>query len=304
MSVLHTSGSLEITVPHVLVVDDDPEVRTYLTSTLTSLGFAVVAVADGLAALREIERCKPDVVLADVRMPGMDGMLLLDAARTGNDLCDVPIVLMSGYADEALRVEAFERGAADFVLKPVAAGDLAARLRVRARDAARLARLERDSLVDALTGVANRRAVQRALDTELRRARRNRRSLAILVIDINDFKDINDTHGHLAGDEVLRQVARRLRMTLRATDVVGRIGGDEFLVVLPEQDERGAQLAADRVRFAAAEVRVGGAPIRLSIGIAWTPDGEIDADDLYRAADATMYRDKRAARALRAARIA
>ena len=168
----------------------------------------------------------------------------------------------------------------------------------------RLARAERDSVRDALTGLPNRRAFERAFAREIERARRARRGLGLALVDIDHFKAVNDELGHDLGDAVLREVARRLADALRETDLVARWGGEEFVLLLPEVDagaDEGLGLAVERVRerVAAFPVELGGErpprAVTVSIGLANLARGD-QADDLLRRADQALYRAKRGGR--------
>lgn len=161
------------------------------------------------------------------------------------------------------------------------------------------ARLRREAMSDAVTGVANRRSLERRLVHELARVRAGHGPLALLLIDLDRFKDVNDTLGHQAGDSVLSAVAVRLRRAVRPSDLVARLGGDEFVVLCPGADEPTAQGIADRVRATVTtELAVAGHRLRpsVSVGIAVTR-GDETADALLARADATMYRAKRESRA-------
>ncbi|MFP3714264.1 diguanylate cyclase [Puerhibacterium sp. TATVAM-FAB25] len=161
------------------------------------------------------------------------------------------------------------------------------------------ARLRREAMSDAVTGVANRRSLERRLVHEVGRVRAGHGPLAVLLIDLDRFKDVNDSLGHLAGDTVLSAVAARLRRAVRPSDLVARLGGDEFVVLCPGADEETAQAVADRVTATVTgDLAVAGHRVRpsVSVGIAVTR-GEETADALLARADATMYRAKREARA-------
>jgi len=188
---------------------------------------------------------------------------------------------------------------------PVSPPELVARMRAASRARALqgelLAReetLEGLAYSDDLTGLANRRFAMRQLAAQLSRARRHDEPLALLLADIDHFKALNDDHGHLAGDAVLRAVALRLRSRLRQEDVIGRFGGEEFLIALPETDARGALRAAEALRgvIADAGVDVDGRLHRVSISIGWAMSTGEDVDGLIRRADDALYAAKRAGR--------
>lgn len=164
-----------------------------------------------------------------------------------------------------------------------------------------LQRTQRLALTDALTGVANRRALHDALRRELARARRARRPLAILLIDIDDFKAINDRFGHARGDEALKILARCMRRATRAGDLVARIGGDEFALLLPETAVREARAIGERIRAELARSGKTGLNIGVSLGLAFAYASPMSATELLTSADRGLYRDKNARRTARVA---
>jgi diguanylate cyclase (GGDEF)-like protein len=188
------------------------------------------------------------------------------------------------------------------------AASLAAHAVVALENARLHGMVERQALVDGLTGLANRRAASDALHAEVARAERLETPLAVVLADLDEFKEVNDVHGHAVGDEVLRVVAEVLRETLRESDVAGRWGGEEFLLLLPGADEEGAAQLAERVRVALAARGIPSAPglrVTASFGVAEYA-GETNSEQLLEAADGALYRAKRAGkdRVERAARAA
>jgi two-component system cell cycle response regulator len=289
--------------PRILVVDDGQRMREHLLRTLTAAGFSALGAADGIDALEVLHRTEPapDLILTDIHMPRMNGLSLIECVRNGQRGRDIPIILLSGSHETSFKVAGLECGANDYVTKPVDAAELVARIRAQLRQAETVAKLREQAVVDELTGVRNRRGMVQAMDTELARAQRSRRPLSVLLIDVDKFKPINDCFGHLVGDAVLRGIAERISGIIRTTDIVGRIGGDEFLLLLPEVDREVAETVADRIRGAATSVRVGPrdnpTTMSVSIGLSvYRGDGRT-ADALIHDADAAMYRDKQQKRA-------
>ena len=178
------------------------------------------------------------------------------------------------------------------------AASLAAHAVVALENARLHGMVERQALVDGLTGLANRRAASDALHAEAARAQRLETPLSVVLADLDEFKDVNDVHGHAVGDEVLRVFAEVLRETLRESDVAGRWGGEEFLLLLPGADEEGAAQLADRLRVALADRDISGAPglrVTASFGVAEYA-GQSNTEQLVDAADSALYRAKRAGR--------
>ncbi len=276
----------------ILVVDDDRDVREILARALRAAGYDVCTAPDGRRALDAVARREIDLVIADLRMPELDGLSLVRELRAGHDARDPAIILMSGFDDRAARIGGFELGADDFVAKPIDTRELLAHVRAHLRRFRVAQRLRLESTTDHLTGILNRRGIVRAIARET--ARRTTVGTFVLMLDLDDFKGINDAYGHAAGDATLAAVAAALRDEVRVCDYVGRLGGDEFVVVLPDADEPAARALARRLRTPLA-VRVDGAPLRvgLSVGVVALQPGE-SPEVALRRADVAMYRDKRA----------
>jgi len=268
----------------------------------------VLEAADGLSGLRLLLGEPVDVVLCDLELPGLEGEKLLHFKVAGAPIENVPFVFLTGSADIERRARLLEAGACDSIAKPFHPVDLVARLRLhlklkRLQDELREknAMLAQLSSVDSLTRLRTRRYVQELLAVEFLRSRRYERPLVVCLADLDHFKRINDSFGHPGGDAVLRSVSDQLQQSLRATDVAGRYGGEELIVVLPGSALAGAQIFADRwrERVAATPVPLGdgrSAVVTLSAGLAaWHP-ALSSPEDLVAAADAALYRAKRAGR--------
>jgi diguanylate cyclase (GGDEF)-like protein len=276
----------------ILVVDDDRDVCESLAHILSDRGFEVATATDGVDALGKIDEVRPDLVLCDVEMPNMNGFELLSRIRQTGHALELPVILVSGSCETSLRVEGIDRGANDYVGKPVDSSELVARIKARLREAQLLAWHRAQAFVDDLTSVLNRRGTVAALEHELCRASRLSQPVSVLLVDVNDFKAINDTYGHLAGDQVLKDVARIMMATVRASDIVGRYGGDEFLVLLPDVREGLACEIAARLRASVQKLKVGVCSVSVSVGMAtgWGDSGS--AESLIAEADRTMYQEK------------
>jgi diguanylate cyclase (GGDEF)-like protein len=195
-------------------------------------------------------------------------------------------------------VEGMDAGADDYLRKPFDLRELRVRLRAGERVLALQDELRAQATTDELTGLPNRRGILERLQHELALVRRDARAFSILTIDIDNFKNVNDAHGHAVGDEVLKHVAARMRAQLRAYDDVGRQGGEEFMVVLPACDSAGAVGVAERIRGDIASSPVptsaGGLTVTVSIGVATIPGAAVaDATGLLAAADGALYAAKR-----------
>ncbi len=284
----------------VLVVDDEDASRTGLAKLLRLSGYEVLTAADATEAFERLGSSEVDAVITDVNMPGEDGYALTARLRASPETRDLPVLLISAMAEVDRRVRGFDGGADDFLAKPVDIDELVARLTTRLRAAREKRDLRKLSYHDQLCGALNRHGIEVELSREIRRAQRAQQSVSVMMIDVDDFKRINDTWGHGAGDEALIAVTSHLHRHIRVSDRVGRYGGDEFLVVLPDTDAQQARHLEQRLRrsFLDHPPRPPGVPtlVRVSIGAATVNDGDLDGRIAIRVADAAMYDDKRRVR--------
>ncbi len=291
----------------IVVAEDDASTRRQLGSLLSRRGYAVQLVASATAALEHVRRGDVDLCLFDVIMPGLGG---LKACRMVKSMTAeesfVPVILLTAKSDPDSRVEGLRIGADDYVSKPFDERELVARvesmLRIkRMHDSVQEAknRLAELAITDELTGLFNFRYLHTRLHEEFKRAERYRDPLACAMIDLDDFKSINDTHGHDAGDAVLAEVARRVREVVREIDVVTRYGGDELLLMLPNTHFSGAITVAHRLWDAIRDEPFtlpssGRLRCSVSIGVALYPSRDIGSkQELLRAADQALYQAKR-----------
>jgi diguanylate cyclase (GGDEF)-like protein len=279
----------------VLVVEDDASSRRGYELLLRLSGYRVVAVANAEDALERLRTTSFDLIVSDVNMPRIDGFELVRQLRNESATRDVPIILLSAVADSQRKVTGLDRGADDFLAKPVDVDELLARIRMHLRHSARNRELVERSRYDVVTGVLNRSAIDDELDRELKRAARTRLPLSVLMVDIDAFKSFNDRYGHQVGDAALNEVAQKLQMLVRETDYVGRYGGDELLVVLPDTNAESASEVTDRIdlewRKHPPVPRGTTQPVLISVGAA-TATGEITRESLIEVADRRMYDQK------------
>ncbi|HYJ09449.1 MAG TPA: diguanylate cyclase [Polyangiaceae bacterium] len=293
----------------ILLADDEPIARTMLEHWLAGWGYEVTLARDGESALQALKD-DPELrlLVVDWVMPKKDGIEVCKAIRGGPQEPYVYIVLLTAKDDKSDIIAGLDAGADDYLVKPCNPLELKVRLRagrrvielqeqlVKARENLRF-----EAMHDSLTGLLNRGAVMEQLNKELVRASRRGAPVAVLMGDLDHFKVINDTHGHAAGDAVLRETARRLKAGMRAYDSVGRLGGEEFIAVLPECDAKTGLSVATRLCRSLAETptQYNGSAIKhsISIGVAATDQfGSARGDELIRAADAALYRAKHAGR--------
>jgi two-component system, cell cycle response regulator len=289
----------------VLVAEDSLVVRSVLRRHLEREGYSVIEAVDGQTAIERCHDTPPDTVLLDIDVPGLNGHEVLAHLKSDWELKDIPVVFLSGKTNTKAIVAALHSGAQDYIKKPFATAELIARVGAAVRTKHlqdelrhRSAELDRISRTDALTGLYNRRHLEERLREVNSAAVRHNDALALVMLDIDYFKRINDDEGHQGGDEVLREITRRFKQHVRGEDVVGRWGGEEFLVIVAHTGIVGLNALAERIRFVVADQpfvlgdhqRV----VTISAGCAAGPPG--DTDDLIRRADAALYEAKNAGR--------
>jgi len=305
----------------ILLVDDDPISRSILEEHLAAAGHDVFSAESAARAMYTLERTAVHIVIADWIMPDVSGLDLCKWVR-GRQLPRSPhFVILTVHNDTERLVEAFEAGADDFLSKPFCEAELLARFRawtrlvtlqeelaVRHQESVRLTselialnqKLSDLASRDELTGLENRREAVRRIEEQSAISVRYNRPLTCAVVDVDFFKQFNDSHGHAIGDQVLRHVAAILKSATRAADAVFRMGGDEFLIMLPDQTIEQAAAWAERCRQAVAEQRFSHqAPcleVTVSIGLAERSSVMATVDALLEAADAALYTAKREGR--------
>jgi diguanylate cyclase (GGDEF)-like protein len=289
----------------ILVAEDDAISRRLLQKTLERAGYEVQAVENGRLAREELCRADgPRLALLDWEMPEVDGPGVCRAVRERAEKSYVYMIFLTSKESSEDKVEGLRSGADDYLTKPFHAEELKARLRTGLRILSledRLVEAREDmrfkATHDALTGLWNRGVIMELLDRELARAHRERHSTAILLCDVDHFKRVNDTHGHPVGDEVLREVAKRLLASVRSYDYVGRYGGEEFLVVLNNCDPASSLGRAEQMRDMIAKrefiTKRGPLAVTMSVGLLRSVDwGEMSAEQYLAHVDAALYAAK------------
>ena len=291
----------------VLIAEDDMTSRAILTAILKKWGYDPVAVEDGRSAWDIMQKSDaPPLALLDWEMPGMNGLEVCRTIRDKNSSSPPYLIILTSRGEKADIVAGLDAGANDYISKPYDNSELQARINVGRRmvvlqtellDAKNA--LAHEAMHDSLTGALNRRAILEILSKELKRAARRQSALSIGMCDIDYFKQVNDTYGHQAGDVVLCGVVEAIQKCLRGDDLVGRYGGEEFLVVAPDSTGLKQEGVYERLRYQIDQLKVatrfGDVNVTVSIGVAGTDDGQT-VDHLLAAADAALYRAKKAGR--------
>jgi diguanylate cyclase (GGDEF)-like protein len=293
----------------ILIADDSIVSRHLLEATVRSWGYEVIAACDGLEALEVLQQQDaPALAILDWMMPGLTGPEVCARIRQRAREPYTYILLLTSKSLKEDLIEGMESGADDYVTKPFDRHELQVRLRagkrlvdmqaelLTAREA-----LREQATRDSLTHVWNRNSILEILDRELARSARENTPLGVAIVDLDRFKSVNDHHGHLAGDAVLREAARRIQSAMRSYDAIGRYGGEEFLILLPGCDEINSVNQADRLRkqLCNVEMRVSetALPVTASFGVTTAPGAHIhSAENLIRRADEALYLAKKMGR--------
>jgi two-component system, cell cycle response regulator len=302
----------------ILIAEDDAVSRTILKRAVEKLGHEVLAAEDGLEAWEFFQR-EPelDLIISDWMMPGIDGPELCRRVREANGAWYTFFVFLTALGDKEHLIEGMQAGADDYLAKPLDREQLQVRLIAASRvnslhrqlneQKTELERLNQELFAsarrDPLTRLGNRLRLREDLETLSAQARRYGHSYCAMLCDIDFFKSYNDTYGHLAGDEVLEKVAGVISENLRTGDTAYRYGGEEFLIILPEQTLESASIAAERLRQSVEDLAISHTArtpfgvVTISVGLAvLPPDEERLVEDLLRDADDALYRAKEAGR--------
>jgi two-component system cell cycle response regulator len=292
----------------ILIAEDEMVSRRVLETFLKKWSYEVIVTENGLDAWEILQRDDaPRLAVLDWMMPGLDGTQVCQNVRRHTGQPYTYLLLLTGRNQKSDLLQGLEAGADDFLAKPFDPEELRARLHVGkrilqlqdelivARDAMRF-----QATHDPLTKLWNRAEIQDILRRELARRQRTNSSLGVILADLDHFKRVNDTYGHLAGDAVLLEVTRRMSSSIRPYDAVGRWGGEEFVIVVPDLDGMGTLHLAERIRSCIAthpvETAAGSVSVTISMGIAVGSANMPDPEALLREADAALYRAKQLGR--------
>ena len=284
---------------HILIADDDPGTRLLVSTAVEGLGHRCTVAQDGDDAWRAYQADPPDAVITDWQMPGMDGTALVRAIRGDGDARYAYVMVLTGAADEDAARVTMQAGADDLLAKPLDAAQLERKLIAAERVTVMHRRMHEDARHDAPTGLGNRLRLAEDLEALCGRVARYGHVYCVALFDIDNFKGYNDGLGHLSGDEALRAVARALHQGIRSGDAVYRYGGEEFLVLLPEQTLETAVLAAERLRAAVEALAIphpAGGVVTVSAGVAGLDDPACEPDQVFELADQALYRAKEGGR--------
>ncbi|WP_193222273.1 diguanylate cyclase [Alkalilimnicola sp. S0819] len=281
---------------HIVIVEDSSTQAIYYSTILKRAGMHTTVVNDSIRVLEVLDEAAADLILMDMYMPGCSGTELATVIRQVPRYASIPIVFLSAETQLERQLDAMSLGGDDFLTKPISPAHLIRSVAIRAERARILRSL---MLTDNLTGLLNHTSIKEQLHNEVARAARRGGTLSFAMIDIDHFKSVNDTHGHPVGDRVIKTLARVLQQRLRKTDYIGRYGGEEFAVILPDADAPTAAAIVDQVRKSFGKIRQfsseGVFACSFSAGVASFPDCP-DAVEVALEADKALYAAKHAGR--------
>ncbi len=289
-------------IPTVLIVEDNLKQASLLEQQLKSEAYVVRHVTNGEIAIQKALDMPVDLVILDVLLPGISGFEVCHIFKNDDRLKDIQVVLHTSLRDLESRVQGASIGADDYLIKPVDIRELKARTKTLLKKKAYIDQLQNkyelamnQAICDGLTGLYNHNHFSGFLDLEIKRSARHNHFISLFIMDLDNFKSINDTYGHLAGDHVLVQVSNLLKESIREIDFAARYGGEEFAVVMPYTDAEEARIIAERVRATIFEkVKLPKSPrsslvVSGSIGVSMFPIDGNDKSSLIRKADEMMY---------------
>lgn len=277
---------------NILVIEDNAEAAAILENTLRDVGYRVWVAAEPREAMDLLRNNAFAVAITELRSAKMNGVEVTKKAVKISPQTSVIVITFYSFINSA--IEALEAGAYGYITKPLNTSEIRIVVnRAVERYFFSTSDMEKKyyaqlAMLDGLTGLYNRRYFKELLNMEFARLKRHTSDLSLLMIDIDDFKGYNDTHGHPAGDELLKKVSEVFKKSLRETDIICRYGGEEFLAMLLQTDKKGAQIVAERLRMQSSLYL----PLTISVGIATYPHDAKDIDNLIEKADALLYKAK------------
>lgn len=287
-----TQSKEEVDPFRILVIDDDKTLAAHYALVLNQAGMEVTTLNQPTDALEAITNFLPDLILMDLYMPQCSGLELAKIIRQQEAYLSIPIVFLSSETDTVKQYGAMDTGGDDFLTKPIESEQLVSSVSNRARRARALTKL---MVEDGLTGLLKHTKIKELLAQEVSRSKRENTPLSFVMIDIDHFKEVNDQYGHMAGDHVIKSLARLLRQRLRKSDHIGRYGGEEFALILPGSGATTSMKVVNKLRTSLEELRFlhgeQAFSVTFSAGIATSPPYE-GAEELNQAADDALYKAK------------
>jgi two-component system cell cycle response regulator len=294
----------ELRLPNLLIVEDNPADAKLIKSLLNSLACSISTVHSGEEALSICNNHKVDIMILDMLLPGLDGYEVVKKVKENASTQSTQIIVVTSLQDIESKIKGYEVGVDDFLMKPINFNEFRARVNSLIKKKAYHDKLMGNfevavqaAITDKLTGVYNNGYFQHYLKNELKRADRHHHPVSLLMLDIDNFKLVNDRHGHLAGDKLLKEIAAKLNQSIREVDVLARFGGDEFAIILPYTQKENAAAIAERIRLSIENCAVAvddqtSITLSMSIGVADYAPGVDTAHDVIQKADKALYAAK------------
>jgi len=294
----------------ILVVDDIKENLQLIAEVLENVGYGTTFATNGLQALERLKNVKADLILLDLMMPEMNGLELCERIKSDQTLADIPVIFLTASDQQEHLIEAFEKGAVDYVNKPFKTPELLARvknhLELKAtqaklqkmieEQAVLMQQLKKLATTDPLTGIWNRRHLFTLAAQALEKIMRENQSFSVLMLDIDHFKKINDNYGHQIGDEAIKFTTKIIYQNIRKIDLLGRYGGEEFVVFLPDTTLAIAHKVGERIRQNLQKSTIGRQNLKInltiSVGVATYSVTDKTIDNMLQKADQALYQAK------------
>ena len=292
----------DMTKNTILIIDDEKPNLMYLNNLLCT-DYSVFIARNGMEALKSAHKLMPDLILLDIIMPIMNGYEVLSELKASEATKDIPVIFTTGLCSNEDEERGLALGTADYITKPFSSTIVKLRVGNQIRIINQMRAIERLSMTDQLTGIANRRCFDQRLLAEWQRAVREKSPISIMMLDVDRFKSYNDTYGHQKGDAVLQEVAKMLTNSMkRPADLVARWGGEEFVALLPTTSAEGAVKVAEQIRAKVEESKVpcfdgNTASVTISIGLySLVPTQNSSMNDFISKADTALYDAKKKGR--------
>ena len=278
----------------VAVIDDSPTNLSLVKVYLERMGLAPLLAQSGEQGIALVLDQQPDLILLDIMMPYVDGYEVCRRLKSDTRTSAIPIIFISAKDKTADKIAGLKLGATDYITKPFDPGELEARIRIILRMIELQEKLVTQANTDELTGLANRRYFSEMLERELLQAKSAATALSLVMLDLDHFKAINDTYGHLGGDAILRQLARTLTENIHPLDIAARYGGEEFVIVLPNTSSEKALHAIERIRVLVEDchwsISAENVPVTISAGVTTMEIQEqLGPEELVKRADTALY---------------
>ncbi len=281
----------------ILIADDSQTNRYFITSVLKKYGHEMFTAENGMDTLLKVGEINPDLVILDILMPEMDGYEVCNFISNNPDTKDIPVIILTSLSQTEDLVKAFAAGAMDFIKKPPSEPELIARVNSALRIKQYHDKLKDLIVKDGLTQLYTHTYFATSLERMMYSCKRYNSELGIVLLDIDDFKQVNDTYGHVAGDNVLRLLAEILQKSIRKSDIAARYGGEEFAILVPHTNLEDTKMTAERLRAevekAVIKDKKTDITVTISLGLTMLKQEDEEITDIVIRTDDALYESKR-----------